>query len=250
MEVVSAVRFPKIFSPRVLIRDSSRVNDFDPKPPGVEPRGLTLSVQCWEKPYTPTCCSRFSSLLDQRARDPVHEQDYVTTSPRLGEGTVREREHHGSRRPAWPWISERPQDLSMSGSPRHFVSGFYDSRGADSSPSLDDSPRGMSPDSVKSGGRFKSKMKIFKCPYCVISCSNRGQLLGHIRIHTGERPFVCQEPGCKKSFIRNEELTRHRRIHTGERPYVCDSCKKAFTRKDHLNKHVKIHSTTNAIFTV
>ncbi|XP_071089698.1 Krueppel-like factor 14 [Haliotis cracherodii] len=249
MEVVPAVPFPKIFSPRVLIRDSSRVNDFDPTPPRFEPTDLTLSVQCWEKLNRPSCCSVFSSILDHRVRDPIHERDYVKTSPRFGEAAVSE-PHHVSRGPTWPWRSERPQDLSMSGSPRHYVSALYDSRGEDSSPSLEDSPRGMSPDGLKCGGRFKSKVKIFKCPYCVISCSNRGQLLGHIRIHTGERPFVCQEHGCKKSFIRNEELTRHRRIHTGERPYVCDSCKKAFTRKDHLNKHVKIHSTTDAIFTV
>lgn len=32
----------------------------------------------------------------------------------------------------------------------------------------------------------------------------------------GERPFVCEEEGCGKSFTRNEELTRHRRIHSGK----------------------------------
>ncbi|XP_041362543.1 zinc finger protein 112-like [Gigantopelta aegis] len=103
---------------------------------------------------------------------------------------------------------------------------------------------------VKRTGRVKAveKLKSFGCPYCEVTCSNRGQLLGHIRIHTGERPYTCPEPGCQKSFIRNEELTRHRRIHTGERPYSCANCGKAFTRKDHLNKHIKIHIENNVYF--
>lgn len=58
----------------------------------------------------------------------------------------------------------------------------------------------------------------------------------------GERPYPCSEPGCCKTFVRNEELTRHRRIHSGERPYVCGTCCKAFTRKDHLNKHLRVHA--------
>ncbi|KAK7110856.1 uncharacterized protein [Littorina saxatilis] len=81
-----------------------------------------------------------------------------------------------------------------------------------------------------------------KCPYCDVACTNNGQLKGHLRVHTGERPFKCE---CGRAFARNEELTRHRRIHSGLRPHQCTACGKRFGRKDHLIKHQKTHLRTS-----
>ena len=90
-----------------------------------------------------------------------------------------------------------------------------------------------------------TRRKKYQCPFCTVTCGNMGQLRGHLRCHTGERPFVCNVSGCSRKFARNEELTRHKRIHSGVRPFLCTICSKTFGRKDHLLKHSKTHLTAD-----
>ena len=54
------------------------------------------------------------------------------------------------------------------------------------------------------------------CPICKRGFRKRGNLRVHMRIHSGERPERCAEPGCKETFMWKSGLTRHRRV-TGHR---------------------------------
>jgi len=55
------------------------------------------------------------------------------------------------------------------------------------------------------------------------------------------RNHRCSFEKCGKMFVRPAELARHMRKHTGERPFKCDECDMDFMRKDHLTSHKLKH---------
>ena len=62
----------------------------------------------------------------------------------------------------------------------------------------------------------------FKCDLYEYSSNRRFNLRLHLSIHSGERPYGCDN--CDKKFSRLTCAKIHRRTHTGERPYSCDVC--------------------------
>ena len=83
-----------------------------------------------------------------------------------------------------------------------------------------------------------TKKRRVECPNCKKSVTN---LAEHMRIHTGEKPYHCNQ--CNYSSIYSGDLTKHMHTHTGEKPFKCDQCDYSCAQKGNLILHMRTHTS-------
>ncbi|KAJ8707504.1 hypothetical protein PYW08_010756 [Mythimna loreyi] len=90
--------------------------------------------------------------------------------------------------------------------------------------------------------RIHLNIKPFTCDRCDKNYVSSSSLKKHQRlVHDGyKRPMQFPCPMCDKVFDRNQILKGHIRTHTGERPYQCSKCPASFSQANILRTHDRL----------
>jgi len=95
-----------------------------------------------------------------------------------------------------------------------------------------------------SNSKNSSKLR-YKCSHCTMEFDKPSLCSRHERVHTGERPFKCDQ--CTRGFSQKNSLISHQKaIHGQEKPYICSLCPYASSQKGNLRAHVlRLHVHPN-----
>ncbi|XP_016982170.1 zinc finger protein 431 isoform X2 [Drosophila rhopaloa] len=86
--------------------------------------------------------------------------------------------------------------------------------------------------------RYHTRDFPYVCDLCDRRFAQRSHLTVHQKVkHTGSR-FICEFPGCQKSFTSSSSLRNHECTHTAM-PFECAHCQQSFPARNKLRVHLE-----------
>jgi uncharacterized Zn-finger protein len=82
---------------------------------------------------------------------------------------------------------------------------------------------------------------------CEKAFREKGNLLTHMRIHSGQRVYKCEYGDCEMSFPNSGLQLDHAKDHQGSKDYQCEQCMDKFTKQSALKAHFQSHAGDKTI---
>ena len=93
---------------------------------------------------------------------------------------------------------------------------------------------------------YRSVHGHYLCHICLKTFSQSGSLTRHLRLHTGAKPFVCNE--CGLQFTRKDALVKHKVKYHRDCEHRCPLCDVAFDSRPSLRSHFKEQHGTDNVY--